>query len=90
VLLQPDAALLTQLGADVIFPAFFLLLALEEIDSRRAAGAALCGACIAGGLLLVAQPGVALLGATAGALVGALPGRGRDLEAINAPGREAR
>lgn len=90
VLLQPDPALLTQLGADVIFPAFFLLLALEEIHSRRAAVAALCGACIAGGLLLVAQPGVALLAATAGALVGALPGRGRDLEAINAPGSGSR
>lgn len=90
VLLQPDPALLTQLGADVIFPAFFLILALEEIHSRRAAVAALSGACIAGGLLLVAQPGIALLAATAGALVGALPGRERDVEAINAAGGEAR
>jgi predicted branched-subunit amino acid permease len=89
VLLQPDTALLTQLGADVVFPAFFLLLALEEIRSRRAAVAALCGACLAGGLLLVAQPGVALLGATAGALVGALPGRRQNREPINAAGSGA-
>jgi predicted branched-subunit amino acid permease len=90
VLLRPDPALLTQLGADVIFPAFFLILALEEIHSRRSAIAALCGACIAGGLLLVAQPGVALLAATAGALVGALPQRRREREAVNAPGEGSR
>jgi predicted branched-subunit amino acid permease len=90
VLLRPDPALLTRLGADVIFPAFFLLLALEEIHSIRAAVAALCGACIAGGLLLVAQPGFALLAATAGALVGALPRGGREPEAIHAPERGSR
>jgi len=74
VLLRPDAALLEQLGADVVFPAFFLLLALEEIRSLRAVVAALAGAVIAGGLLLVTEPGLALLAATAGAAVGALPG----------------
>ena len=75
LLLQPDAALLDKLGADVVFPAFFLLLVLDEVRSRRAATAALCGAAIAGGLLLVTEPGYALLAATAGALVGVLPGR---------------
>ena len=73
---QPEAGLLLQLGADVVFPAFFLLLALDEIRSPRAAAAALCGAAIAGGLLFVTEPGYALLAATAGALVGALPGAG--------------
>ena len=74
LLLQPEPAPLDRLGADVVFPAFFLLLVLDEVRSGRAAAAALCGAAIAGGLLLVTEPGYALLAATAGALVGVLPG----------------
>jgi len=74
VLARPDPALLDRLGADVVFPAFFLLLVLDEVRSGRAAAAALCGAAIAGGLLLVTEPGYALLAATAGAVVGVLPG----------------
>lgn len=70
LLLRPDPALLDRIGADVIFPAFFLLLALEEIRSPRAAVAALTGATVAGALLLVTEPGIALLAATAGAVVG--------------------
>ncbi len=81
LLLQPDPALLDQLGADVVFPAFFLLLVLDEVRSGRAAAAALCGAAIAAGLLLVTQPGYALLAATAGALLGVLPGRPDTTEA---------
>ena len=72
LVLRPSPALLGDLGADVVFPAFFLLLALEEIRSPRAVVAALTGAAIAGGLLLVTEPGIALLAATAGALVGVL------------------
>ena len=75
LLLRPDPELLEQLGVDVIFPAFFLLLVLEEMRSRRAIMAALCGAAISGGLLLVTEPGYALLASTAGALVGLLPVR---------------
>jgi predicted branched-subunit amino acid permease len=71
---RPQPELLLRLGADVVFPAFFLLLALDEVRTPRAAAAALCGAAIAGGLLFVTEPGYALLAATAGALVGALPG----------------
>ena len=41
LLLQPDPALLDRLGADVVFPAFFLLLVLDEVRSLRAATAAL-------------------------------------------------
>ena len=48
LLLQPDPALLHRLGADVVFPAFFLLLVLDEVRSTRAAVAALSGAAIAG------------------------------------------
>jgi 4-azaleucine resistance transporter AzlC len=72
--LQPDPELMQRLGVDVIFPAFFLLLVLDEVRSRRAVVAALAGAAISGGLLLVTEPGYALLAATAGALVGLRPG----------------
>jgi predicted branched-subunit amino acid permease len=75
LLLQPDPALLDKLGVDVVFPAFFLLLVLDEVRSVKAAAAALGGAAIAGGLLLVTEPGYALLAATAAALLGVLPGR---------------
>jgi 4-azaleucine resistance transporter AzlC len=73
---QPSPQLMHDLGADVVFPAFFLVLAMDELRrSRRAAVGALLGAVIAGGLLLVTEPGYALLGATAAALVGAVPDR---------------
>ncbi len=75
LLLRPDPALLDRIGADVVFPAFFLLLVLDEVRSLWAALAALGGAAIAAGLLLVTEPGYALLAATAGALVGVAPGR---------------
>lgn len=72
VLAQPSPGLLQTLGADVVFPAFFLLLAMEEVRRSPAALlAAGCGAAIAGALLLVTEPGYALLAGTAGALVGA-------------------
>ncbi len=75
LLLRPDPELMQRLGIDVVFPAFFLLLVLEEIRSARAAVAALCGGCISGALLLVTEPGYALLASTAGALVGLLGDR---------------
>ncbi|ADB29813.1 AzlC family protein [Kribbella flavida DSM 17836] len=73
-LTSPSPALMHTLGLDVAFPAFFLILALEELRrSRRAFVAASLGAVIAGALLLVTSPGYALLGATAAALIGVLP-----------------
>ena len=73
---QPSPQLMHDLGADVVFPAFFLVLVMDELRrSRRAAVGALLGAAIAGGLLLVTEPGYALLGATAAALIGAVPER---------------
>ena len=63
-----------RLGLDVVFPAFFLVLALDELRrSRRAFAASLLGAGIAAALLLVTDPGYALLGATAAALIGLIP-----------------
>jgi predicted branched-subunit amino acid permease len=70
-LTAPSADLMHRLGLDVVFPAFFLVLALDEMRrSRRALAASLLGAVVAAGLLLVTDPGYALLGATAAALIG--------------------
>ena len=83
---RPEPAVLERWGADVVFPAFFLLLALDEVRSARAAVAAVSGAVLAGLLMLVVDPGFALLAATAGALIAALPtGRG-DADGPAAPG----
>jgi predicted branched-subunit amino acid permease len=82
-LTAPSPDLMHRLGLDVVFPAFFLVLALEEMrHSRRALAASLLGAGVAAGLLLVTEPGYALLGATAAALIGLVPERGSnpDLE----------
>ncbi|MEU4289991.1 AzlC family ABC transporter permease [Kribbella sp. NPDC026596] len=73
-LTAPSADLMYRLGLDVVFPAFFLVLALDEVRrSRRALAASLLGAAIAAALLLVTDPGYALLGATAAALIGLIP-----------------
>lgn len=76
LLAAPSAHLMHALGGDVVFPAFFLMLALDELrKSRRAIAAAILGASIAASLLFVTSPGTALLGATAAALIGAVHGR---------------
>jgi predicted branched-subunit amino acid permease len=76
LLLAPSAHLLHSLGADVTFPAFFVVLALDELrTSHRAIVAAALGASIAGALLFVTTPGNALLGATAAAFIGVIGGR---------------
>jgi 4-azaleucine resistance transporter AzlC len=73
-LTSPSPDLMHTLGLDVTFPAFFLVLAVDELRrSPRATVAALLGAGIAAALLLVTSPGYALLGATAAALIGVLP-----------------
>ena len=78
-LTAPSADLMHRLGLDVVFPAFFLVLAVDEVRrSRRALAASLLGGAIAGVLLLVTDPGYALLGSTAAALIGLLPHRGSD------------
>jgi predicted branched-subunit amino acid permease len=63
----------------VAFPAFFLILALDELrHSSRALVAGLLGAAIAAALLFVTTPAYALLGATAAALLGVLPETGEE------------
>lgn len=73
VCLRPDPDLLEKLGADVVFPAFFLLLALGEVRSIRAGAALVVGGCLSGLAMLVLDPGLALLAAAAGAAVAAAP-----------------
>ncbi|TDU89152.1 4-azaleucine resistance transporter AzlC [Kribbella voronezhensis] len=81
VLLSPTPDLMHRLGLDVAFPAFFVILALDELRrSSRALVAAVLGAAIAAGLLFVTAPGYALLGATAAALLGVLPEKGGEQE----------
>jgi 4-azaleucine resistance transporter AzlC len=78
VLIAPSADLIRALGIDVAFPAFFLVLAIDEVrKSSTALAAALLGSCIAGGLLLVTTPGNALLAATSAALLGVISHRTR-------------
>lgn len=58
------------LGLDAIFPTFFLALLLNEMRSGRAKGAAATGAVLALALVPVAPPGIPVLVASLGALIG--------------------
>lgn len=81
----PSGELMHTFGLDAAFPAFFVILAMDEVRaSKRAAVAAATGAVLAGLLLLVTTPANALLAATAGALVGVIGHRnqGGDDEAL--------
>ncbi|MEU6082683.1 AzlC family ABC transporter permease [Streptomyces sp. NPDC047108] len=83
VVLAPSPALVEAFGLDVVFPAFFLMLLLEEVrSSGRARLAAGLGGAVSAGLVLAVPAGIALLGSTAGALPGLLKRRRRG------PGRE--
>jgi 4-azaleucine resistance transporter AzlC len=74
VLAAPPEALIETLGLDVIFPAFFLLLLLDEVRrSQGARVAAVLAAVAAGGLLLAVPAGLVLVATTAVALIGLLP-----------------
>ncbi|MEU9187535.1 AzlC family ABC transporter permease [Streptomyces sp. NPDC048484] len=71
VVVAPPESLVETLGLDVVFPAFFLLLLLDELRGSRAARvAAALGACVAAALVFWVPAGLALLGASAAALLG--------------------
>jgi 4-azaleucine resistance transporter AzlC len=57
-------------GLDGAFAALFLALLLSQLKSRRAVAAALAGAAIAAVLVPFTPPGVPIIAATAGVLVG--------------------
>lgn len=76
VLAAPPQDVMDRFGLDVVFPAFFLVLAMDELRrSRRAALAGALGAVLAAALLFAVSPGMALVLATVAALIGALPER---------------
>ena len=58
------------LGLDALFPAFFLALLVEELRRPGGKGAAAIGAAIALALIPLAPPGVPILAASLGALIG--------------------
>jgi 4-azaleucine resistance transporter AzlC len=59
-----------KLGLDAVFPTFFLALLFAELRSGRAKGAAAIGSIVALALVPVAPPGVPVLAASLGALIG--------------------
>ncbi len=61
-----------RLGLDAIFPAFFLILLVEEIRDGRAVAVALIAAALALTLVPFAPPGVPVIAACAAALLGLL------------------
>lgn len=78
VIVVPNASLVHTIGLDVAFPAFFLVLLLDEIrKSRRGPAVAVLAAACAGGLLFLVPPGIALIVPLVVALVGLLPQRKR-------------
>ncbi|MGH2956772.1 MAG: AzlC family ABC transporter permease [Solirubrobacterales bacterium] len=58
------------LGLDALFPAFFLALLVGELRARRALGPAGVGAALALVLTPITPPGVPVIAASAGALLG--------------------
>jgi predicted branched-subunit amino acid permease len=57
-------------GLDAIFPAFYLALLVGELRTPRARGAAATGGAIALALVPFAPPGIPVIAASAGALLG--------------------
>lgn len=73
VLVAPPTDVVESFGLDVVFPAFFVVLLLEELrGSASARWVAGLGAALAGGLIAVLPAGLALLCATPAALLGLL------------------
>jgi predicted branched-subunit amino acid permease len=60
----------SSLGLDAIFPAFYLLLLVEETGSRRELAVVLAAGALALALMTVAPPGVPVIAASAAALLG--------------------
>jgi 4-azaleucine resistance transporter AzlC len=87
VFVAPAPDVVDKFGLDLAFPAFFLVLLLDEVRSARKGWAAAgIGATAAAALVAVLPAGLALIGATVGSLIGLgdrAPGRSR---AGDAPG----
>jgi 4-azaleucine resistance transporter AzlC len=59
-----------RLGLDALFPAFFLTLLVEEVRGQGRLTVGLLGAAIAFGLIPFVPPGLPVIGASCGALLG--------------------
>lgn len=76
VAFAPAPDVVTAFGLDVVFPAFFLVLLVDELRGGRTVRptiSAALGALLSGVLLLVAPVGVALLGAALAAVATGVP-----------------
>ena len=73
LILAPSSAFIHTYGLDTTLPAFFLILAVEEMRrSRWASAAGVLGASITAAMLFLVEPGIALLAATMAAGIGLL------------------
>ncbi|MBT0770264.1 AzlC family ABC transporter permease [Kineosporia sp. J2-2] len=71
VLISPPPDLTQTLGLDVVFPAFFAVLLIDELrSSEKAFAAGLVGGTLTAALLIVLPTGPALLGGSCAALIG--------------------
>ena len=70
----------SRLGLDALYPAFFAALLIDEVRRRRPRVSAALGALIALALIPFAPPGVPVLVASLGALIGLRPGGREDEE----------
>jgi predicted branched-subunit amino acid permease len=71
VVAAPSADVIHRFGLDVVFPAFFLLLLIDELrQSVQARWVAGIAAVLAAGLALVVPVGLAIVGSGAAALIG--------------------
>ena len=77
VIVSPPTDLVEKLGLDAVFPAFFVVLLIDELrTSRSTLAAGLCGGGLTAALLLLAVPSVpARLGGACAALIGLRNGR---------------
>jgi predicted branched-subunit amino acid permease len=70
-LTAPSDEIIHRFGLDVVFPAFFLLLLIDEMrESVQARRVAATAAVLAAGLTLVVPVGLAIVGSGAAALIG--------------------
>lgn len=70
-LTAPSDEIIHRFGLDVVFPAFFLLLLIDELrTSAQARWVAALAAALAAGLTLVVPVGLAIVGSGAAALIG--------------------
>lgn len=71
MLLAPTQHQVTALGLDLMFPAYFLVMLIDELRvSAQARYAAMMSAALAAGLVFILPGGLAIIGATAAALLG--------------------